>query len=207
MARMEQHGGAESPLRDMLRISAFRSEELGERLGRGWWVVLLSGIGWIVVTAIVLRFDYGTVVAVSILFGILVITIGAAELAMAAVSRGWWQIFHGLLGAIFVVTGVVAFFTPGDTFVGLAAVISFYFVFAGVFDVVSSLATQHVAGWWVQLVAGLVELAVGFWAAGSWRVSAALLVGFVGAMTLIRGVTQIAFAFSLHTMHESARRR
>jgi uncharacterized membrane protein HdeD (DUF308 family) len=91
--------------------------------------------------------------------------------------------------------------------VGLAAVISFYFVFAGSWDLVSSLTLRSVPGWWIQLVSGLVELGLGFWAAGSWRVSATLLVAFVGAMALIRGVTQIALAFSLHSIGEAAQRR
>ncbi|MDP9285872.1 MAG: hypothetical protein M3P41_13115, partial [Actinomycetota bacterium] len=107
----------------------FRIAERAERIGRYWWLLLVSGIAWIVVSAIVFRFDYNSVVAVAVLFGVLAITIGTMEVALAMVSRGWWRVLHGLLGAIFVVTGVVAFFTPGDTFVGLAAVISFYFVF------------------------------------------------------------------------------
>ncbi len=158
-------------------------------------------------SAIVFRFDYKSVVAVAVLFGVLAITIGAAELALAMISRRWWRLLHGLLGVIFVVAGVVAFFTPGNTFVGLAAVISFYFVFAGSWNLVSSLAMREVPGWWLQLISGLVELALGFWAAGSWRVSATLLVAFVGAMTLIRGITQIALAFSIHNVHEAVRQR
>lgn len=120
---------------------------------------------------------------------------------------GWSAFWRGLLGAIFVTAGVVAFFTPGDTFVGLAAVISFYFVFAGSWNLVSALTVRHVPGWWIQLVSGLVELGLGFWAAGSWRISATLLVALVGAMTLIRGVTQISLAFSLRSMRELAHQR
>jgi uncharacterized membrane protein HdeD (DUF308 family) len=185
----------------------FNTGEIAERLGRYWWALLLSGIAWIVVTVIVFRFDYGTVLAVAVLFGVLAITIGSIELGLAAASRGWSAFWRALLGAIFVVAGVVAFFTPGDTFVGLAAVISFYFVFAGSWNLVSALTVRHVPGWWIQLVSGLVELGLGFWAAGSWRVSATLLVAFVGAMTLIRGVTQISLAFSLRSMRESLHQR
>jgi uncharacterized membrane protein HdeD (DUF308 family) len=208
MAQTETQGRRGGPLRDVPTISEiFRIRERAERLGRYWWLLLLTGIAWIIVAAIVFRFDYGSVVAVATLFGVLAITIGAAELSLAMISRRWWRLLHGLLGVIFVATGVVAFFTPGDTFVGLAAVISFYFVFAGSWDLVSSLTMRHVAGWWIQLVSGLIELGIGFWAAGSWRVSSTLLVAFVGAMTLIRGVTQISLAFSIHTISEGAQQR
>jgi uncharacterized membrane protein HdeD (DUF308 family) len=202
MAETEPKGGDMPMISDIFRIG-----ERAERVGRYWWLLLVSGIAWIVVAAIVFRFDYTSVVAVAVLFGVLAITIGTAELGLAMISRGWWRLLHGLLGVIFVSTGIVAFFTPGDTFVSLAAVISFYFIFAGTWNVISSLSMRQVSGWWLQLVSGLVELGLGYWAAGSFRVSASLLVAFVAAIALIRGVTQISLAFSLHSISEGARRR
>ena len=209
MAEIEAgNRGAASQRRSVPLISdIFKVGERAERVTRYWWLLLVSGIAWIVVAATIFRFDYTSVVAVAVLFGILAIVIGTFELGMAIVSRGWWRLLHGLLGVLFVATGVVAFFTPGDTFVGLAAVISFYFVFAGSWDLVSSLSMRHVPGWWIQLVSGLLELGLGFWAAGSWRISATVLVAFVGAMTLIRGVTQISLAFTLRSVSEGAGRR
>jgi uncharacterized membrane protein HdeD (DUF308 family) len=210
MEQTETHGrrGFGGPSRGLPAISdIFNVAERAERVGRYWWLLLLSGIAWIVVAAIVFRFDYASVVAVAVLFGILAITIGGAELALAMISQRWWRLLHALLGVVFVATGVIAFFTPGDTFVGLAAVISFYFIFAGVWNVVSSLSMRNVPGWWIQLVSGLVELGLGYWAAGSWRVSASLLVAFAAAMTLIRGVTQISLAFTLHSIREGLPQR
>jgi uncharacterized membrane protein HdeD (DUF308 family) len=202
MAQTETHGrqGDRSPSGGFQFPDIFGIAERAERVGRYWWLLLLSGVAWIVVAAIVLRFDYNSVVAVAVLFGVLAISIGTVEFALAMISSRWWRLLHGLLGAIFVVTGVVAFFKPGNTFVGLAAVISFYFIFAGTWNLVSSLSMRNVPGWWIQLVSGLIELGLGFWAAGSWRVSASLLVAFVAALTLLRGVTQISLAFSLRSI-------
>jgi uncharacterized membrane protein HdeD (DUF308 family) len=209
MAQTETHGrrGDGSPSRLRTISDIFSIAERAERLGRYWWLLLLTGIAWIVVSAIVFRFDYASVVAVAVLFGVLAIAIGVAEFALAMVSKRWWRLLHALLGTIFIASGVVAFFSPGDTFVGLAAVISFYFIFAGTWDVISSLAMRHAPGWWIQLVSGLIELGLGYWAAGSWRVSASVLVAFVAAMTLIRGVSQISLAFSLHSIREGLPQR
>ena len=188
-------------------VDIFGVRERAEHVARYWWLLLVTGIAWILVSVIIFRFDYTSVVAVAVLFGILAISVGTAELGLAMVSRRWWRLFHGLLGVIFIVVGVVAFFTPGNTFVGLAAVISFYFIFAGSWDLVSSLAMRQVPGWWIQLVSGLIQLGIGFWAAGSWRISATLLVAFVGALALLRGITQISFAFSLHNAKEALEER
>jgi uncharacterized membrane protein HdeD (DUF308 family) len=174
---------------------------LTERMTRYWWLVLLTGVAWIAVGAIVFRFDYASVTAIAWLFGWVAIAVGVSELFVSMMMRGLWRILAALLGAIFVVIGIVAFFTPGNTFVGLAAVISFYFVFAGSWNLVTALWTRSVnEAWWVQALSGLLELALGFWAAGYWDRSATLLVAFVGAMALLRGINEIVLAFRLHEM-------
>ena len=55
-------------------------------------------------------------------------------------------------------------------------------------------------GWWVQALSGLIELGLGFWAAGYWDRSATLLVAFVGAMALLRGINEFVLAFRLHEL-------
>ncbi|MFL5952742.1 MAG: HdeD family acid-resistance protein [Gaiellaceae bacterium] len=175
---------------------------LVERTTRYWWLVLLTGVAWIVVAAIIFRFDYASVTAIAVLFGFVAIAVGVSELFVAMMAQGWWRILAALLGGFFIVVGIVAFFTPGDTFVGLAAVISFYFVFSGSWNLVTALWTRSVnTAWWVQALSGLVELGLGFWAAGYWDRSATLLVAFVGAMALLRGINEIVLAFRLHDMH------
>ena len=176
-----------------------------ERTTRYWWAVLITGIAWIVVAAIVFRFDYASVKAVSILFGVIAIVVGVSELFSALLARGWWRFFAALFGLAFIVIGVVAFFKPGGTFVGLAAVLSFYFIFAGTWNLVTALWTRpEDEAWWVQALTGLIELGLGFWAAGYWSRSATLLIAFVGASALLRGINEIVLAFRLHAAHSHA---
>ena len=108
--------------------------------GRAWWLFLVTGILWLLVAIIVLRFDYTTVAAISILFGVVAIFAGVNEFFMLAASSGWWKVLHGLLGVIFVGVGIIAFIHPGDTFAALAAVMSFFLIFKGFFDIVVSIA-------------------------------------------------------------------
>jgi uncharacterized membrane protein HdeD (DUF308 family) len=161
-----------------------------------WWVLLVTGAAWVVIAVLILRFDYTTVAAIAVLFGVFCFAAAANEVMVAAVSssRGW-RILHWLLAGLFVVVGVFAFVRPDDTFVGLAAVMSFYFVFRGTFDIAMAFAGSRVPGWWVLLLVGLAEIAIGFWAAGSWKVSVILLVSLVAAGALVHGVGQIASAF------------
>jgi uncharacterized membrane protein HdeD (DUF308 family) len=95
----------------------------------------------------------------------------------------------------------MSFIHPGDTFLALAAVFSFFLVFAGTFDIISSIAARHeIEVWWVQLIGGIIEVALGFWAAGYYGRSATLLVAWVAAFALIRGVRDFVFAFRVREL-------
>jgi len=54
-----------------------------------WWLMLITGIAWIVVSVILLRFDYNSVSAISILFGIVALFAGAAEIVNVFIAAGW----------------------------------------------------------------------------------------------------------------------
>jgi uncharacterized membrane protein HdeD (DUF308 family) len=161
-----------------------------------WWLFLVSGVGWTLVALIVLRFDYTSVSAIAILFGIVAISAGVLEIGMTVLVDGWWKLLHAVLAFAFIVAGVVAFVHPGDTFVALAAVMSFFLIFAGTFDIIMSISIRReMEVWWLQLIGGIIELALGFWAAGYYGRSAVLLVAWVAAFAIIRGVRDIVFAF------------
>jgi uncharacterized membrane protein HdeD (DUF308 family) len=170
-----------------------------------WWLLLITGIGWTIVGLIVLRFDYTSVNAIAILFGIVAIAAGVLEIGVTLMADGWWRLLYGVLALVFIVTGIVAFIHPGDTFVALAAVISFFLVFAGTWDIIVAIsARDEINVWWLQLVGGIIELFLGLWAAGYYGRSAVLLVAWVAAFTLIRGVRDIVLAFRIREVQRAA---
>ena len=159
-----------------------------------WWLLLITGIAWTVVAVMLLRFDYTSVYSISLLFGFVAIAAGVMEIVAIMIADGWWKLLNAVLAFVFIVAGVVAFIHPGDTFAALAAVFSFLLVFAGTFDIIISISARHEV-WWLQLIGGIIELALGFWAAGYYGRSAVLLVAWVSAFALIRGVRDIVLAF------------
>jgi uncharacterized membrane protein HdeD (DUF308 family) len=171
------------------------------RLLPPWWLFLLSGISWILVGLIVLRFDYTSVSAISILFGIVAISAGVLELGVVMLAGGWWKLLYGVLAVVFFATGIISFIHPGDTFEALAAVISFFLIFAGTFDIIMAISVRReIEVWWLQLIGGILELALGFWAAGYYGRSAVLLVAWVAAFAVVRGVRDIVLAFRIHEL-------
>jgi uncharacterized membrane protein HdeD (DUF308 family) len=161
-----------------------------------WWLLLITGLAWILIGLILLRFNYTSVHAISLLFGFVGIAAGVMEIFMIFMASGWWKLLNAVLAFAFLVAGIVSFVHPGDTFVALAAIFSFFLIFAGVFDIIQSIAARHeIEVWWLQLVGGIIEVALGFWAAGYYGRSAVLLIAWVAAFAIIRGVRDFVFAF------------
>jgi uncharacterized membrane protein HdeD (DUF308 family) len=172
---------------------------------RYWWIFLVIGAGWLLFAIIVFRFDWRSVSAISILFGIVVIAAAIDELfaVFAGEPSRWARFGHALLALAFFVIGIVAFVHPGDTFSALAAVMSFYFVLKGTLDVGLAVALRHAtATWWLQLLLGIAEILIGFWAAGDFGHKTILLVVWVGALALTRGISAISFAFVARELRE-----
>jgi uncharacterized membrane protein HdeD (DUF308 family) len=119
-------------------------------------------------------------------------------------ARGWWKLLHAVLVVIFIAAGIVAFIHPGNTFAALAAVFSFFLVFAGTFDIIIAIsARREIEVWWLQLVGGIIELALGFWAAGYYGRSAVLLVAWVAAFAIVRGVRDVILAFRVRELQHA----
>jgi uncharacterized membrane protein HdeD (DUF308 family) len=166
-----------------------------------WWLMLVTGIAWTLVSVILLRFDYTSVYSISLLFGFVAIAAGVMEIAAIAMADGWWKLLHAILMVVYIGAGIVAFASPGDTFRALAAIFSFFLIFAGTFDIIFSISVRkQIEVWWLQLVGGIIELALGFWAAGFYGRSAVLLVAWVAAFALIRGIRDIVLAFRVREL-------
>jgi uncharacterized membrane protein HdeD (DUF308 family) len=166
-----------------------------------WWVLLITGVAWTLIAITLLRFDYASVYSISLLFGFVAIGACIMEIGAIFMAPGWWKLLNAILALVFLVAGALAFASPGNTFASLAAIFSFILIFAGSFDIVMAIsARKEIQVWWLQLVGGIIELALGFWAAGYYGRSAVLLVAWVAAFALIRGVRDIVAAFRVHEL-------
>ena len=169
-----------------------------------WWLLLITGLGWSLVGLILLRFNYTSVHAISLLFGFVGIAAGVMELVMVFMAAGWWKLLNAVLAIAFFTAGVVSFVHPGNTFLALAAIFSFFLIFAGTFDIIMSIAARHeVEVWWLQLVGGIIEVFLGFWAAGYYGRSAVLLIAWVAAFAIIRGVRDFVLAFRVRELQHA----
>ena len=176
----------------------FDEREVLEEASRRWWFFLITGIAWLVFALLVFQWDFTTVYAVSILFGCVAIAAGVNEFLSMSVSTTGWKIVRAILGVLFVLAGLWALVHPHNAFLTIAALMGYFLLFKGIFDLtVAFMAKSQFELWWLQLIVGIVEILLAFWVAGSFRNKTILLVVYVGVIALTRGITELFLAFKL----------
>jgi uncharacterized membrane protein HdeD (DUF308 family) len=177
-------------------------------LTRGWGWYLAAGIAWLVFAFFVLSFNYRTVWAVAIFFGIGFIIGGIMELAVAMVAPGWkW--LHILFGVVAIIAGFMALIWPGQTLLVLGAIVGWLLLAYGIIDIVFAFMSRGIDDmWWLTLITGILAIIIGFWAISPDATTVAnyrgvvLVVVWVGAAAILRGISDIIVGFRLHSAHK-----
>jgi len=181
----------------------FAERMIEREAARYWWLYLVSGIAWLVIAWLVLRLDATSITTVGVLIGVVFVMAGASEAALAAIMPGAWKVWHYILSVIFLLGGLWGFIRPVDTFFALASVLGLILILYGTFDIVRAIMSRALNPyWWLNLITGILLILVAFWVSGSDRVYAlaqrtAVILFWVGFFALIRGFSQIFYAFAV----------
>jgi uncharacterized membrane protein HdeD (DUF308 family) len=168
------------------------------RLAGPWWMFLLTGIAWLILAWIALRFTPASIPTVGVLLGVYFLVATINEFFIASVMPSWrW--LHILMGIIFAFGAGWSFARPYNAFWALASILGLLLIFQGTFYIITSVSTRDVNSmWWLGLVTGILEILLGFWASQQYRpVQGALLLIWVGFFALFRGISEIVIAFEL----------
>jgi uncharacterized membrane protein HdeD (DUF308 family) len=164
-----------------------------------WWLFLVTGIAWLVIALIVLRFRLASVVAVGALMGVVFLVGWFSEILIAS-TRPRWRWAHVLMGIVFLFAACWSFASPFGAFWALAAIFGLLLIFRGSLDLVTSISSREInPGWWLGMVAGVLEILLGFWVSQQeFPARALLLLIWVGFFALFRGFSDILLAFEVH---------
>ena len=174
--------------------------EMAREVSGLWWVLLVTGILWLIISLVVLRFDESSVTTIGYIIGAVFAVACINEfVTMGLVQSLKW--IHAILGVLFAVGALWAFIQPEEAFWALASVLGFLLIFKGAIDIIESVMTKDFNSLWgLGLAAGIIEVLLGFWASQQYYPArAALIIIWVGFFALFRGIGEIILAFRIRS--------
>ena len=98
-----------------MRIEIEEGVAEARQVSRLWWLFLVTGLMWVVISFAVLSFDPTSAALIGLMMGVVLVLAGVNEFVAAAVVDSWkWA--QALLGVLFVATGVMGGLTTLTTF-------------------------------------------------------------------------------------------
>jgi hypothetical protein len=170
-----------------------------DRVSKGWWVLLVSGILSVIAGGIIVSTNW-TVADLAVFTGVVLIVRGVVtmfSMPLDAAARGWAV----ALGLIETLVGVAVFVWPAPTLLVVAFAIGWYVFFSGVMAVSGAIAGRNFIPFWGLLLAfGIVETVLAFWLLSQPGLTLVAAVLAIGLWSVIYGVVEIAVAFEVKAL-------
>lgn len=156
--------------------------------------VLSIGIGvWLVLSPRAAITTLALLLAIALFFN------GIGELISAADLRRPWLGY--VIGAIYVVAGVVVIVRPGESLWFLAVVVGISIIVTGVLQIaVAAMDRDVIAHWGLLVFLGLLSVVVGVMAIVWPQITVLVLALLIGIRLIIWGVVQLAVAFQIRSL-------
>lgn len=181
-----------------LRGAIDEGREAVAAIAKWWWLLLITGLAWFVVAAVILQFDTSSVVTLGYIVGFMLLFTGIEQFLVASAVSGWKWVWYAF-GVFFILGGLWAIFNPGATVANLAISLGLLFGLIGVFWVIEAFATKAANQlWWLGLVSGILMIGIGVWVGQQGFAEKAItLLTFAGIWAIMQGVTDLIRAFQL----------
>jgi uncharacterized membrane protein HdeD (DUF308 family) len=174
-------------------------------MGKLWWVWLLAGIVWGLLSLAILRMNTASVTTWGVVIGILFILAGFQEIFVGAISSSWKWVWM-LIGILFIFGGIIMIAYPNKTFVGFAEILGWIFLVFGVVWIIEAVQQKGYNDlWWILLIAGILMVVLAFWSSAQFLTTKAYtLLLFSGIWALLHGVTDIIKSFEIRKIKKMA---
>ena len=168
-------------------------------LADNWWALALRGLFAIVFGIIAFAMPAAAMLALVLIFGAYSIADGIFNIVLAvrgARSHERWGLLliNGLLG---IAIGIAAAIWPGITVLAFVFMVAAWALLSGGLMLGAALGLKISHGRWFLVFGALVSLLYGFLLFASPLIGALVLTWWVGAYSLVLGVTLIVLAFRL----------
>ena len=175
------------------------SGTLAELLRRHWWLLALRGLAAVLFGILAFAWPRLTIFWLVCFFGAYALINGILSFVLAAKAPKGSGIVGLVLGGLLsVAAGLVTFFWPALTALGLLILIAWWAIFNGIMEIVSAIRLRKVIrNEWLLVLAGVASIVFGVLLLLQPAVGALVLIWWIGAWALFFGVLLMALAFRM----------
>lgn len=173
-----------------------------------WWALALRGAVSILLGLVAITMPGLTIAAIVTVFGVYAIIEGV--LAIMASIRGirehdrWgWMMVEGVVG---ICAGLIAFFMPGVGALAIIWLIAAWAVLTGALEIAAGFRLRKIIeGEWLLILTGVLAIVLGFFMVSRPGMGVVLLTTWLGVWAILSGITLMVLAFRIKRWaHEHA---
>jgi uncharacterized membrane protein HdeD (DUF308 family) len=165
-----------------------------------WWLFALRGVLALVFGILALYQPLAALAALVLVFGVWAFIDGISALALAI--GGWrsWQLLLG--GLVGIGVGLLTFFRPGITALGLYAAVAAWSIARGILEIVVAIELRkEIEGEVWLILGGIASIVFGVLMIALPMAGVLALAWLIGLYALLFGGIQLALAVRLHRVH------
>lgn len=168
------------------------------QLRANWGWLLGLGILFLVLGFIGLSCVVSLTLTSALVFGVLVLIGGVAQIIEAFKCTGWKSVlWHIMIALLYILAGISILMDPAAASVIWTAMIAGALVVVGIFRMVIALGHRGSSSWFGLLLSGIVSLLLGGMLFAKWPYSGLWAIGlFVAVELLSQGISLIALALA-----------
>jgi uncharacterized membrane protein HdeD (DUF308 family) len=175
------------------------SREAAQRVASNWSLLLLNGLLLIVAGVLIFSINW-SVRSLATFLGALFILEGLTMALTAGIDARVRQanVFSGLLS---IAAGVAIIVWPGPGIVAVAIFLGAWLIVVGTLTTSGSLAARHfLSNWWLLLILGVLEVALGVLALADPGSTLAAIITVGGIWAVVVGVMRVILSFEVKNL-------
>ena len=177
------------------------TRKAAEQVARNWTMLLLNGVLLVVAGVLIFSIDW-TLRELATFIGALFILQGAVEALTIGIDRRVRRA-NVLAGLLSIATGIVIIAWPGPGVLAVATFLGAWLIVSGTLAITGAFAARPLlGGWWMLVLLGVVEIALGVLALAAPGATLAALITVAGIWAVVIGVMRIVISFELKRLPE-----
>jgi uncharacterized membrane protein HdeD (DUF308 family) len=172
------------------------TRQAAQAVARNWWVLLLNGAALVVAGFLIFSIDW-SVRSLATFFGALFIFQGVMEALTTGIDARVRRA-NVLTGLLSIATGVLIIVWPKPGLLAVAIILGAWLVVMGTLAISGSFAARRIIpDWWLLLILGLAEVALGVLALANPGATLAAIITVGGIWAIAIGVMRIVLSFQV----------